>query len=116
MADTRDLISTHILDLHLGKPAAGVPVVLCKIDSSGQLLAKLAEAVTDADGRIGNWPGGLQLQPGVYQLQFQLQQYLGEAPRFFPLVQVAFYVTDISAHHHVPLLLSPYGYSTYRGS
>jgi 5-hydroxyisourate hydrolase len=72
----------------------------------------LATAVTDADGRIREWP--MTLAPGVYRLVFDTGAYLGDGA-FFPEVVVTFVMADDS-HHHVPLLLSPYGYSTYRGS
>ena len=96
-------LSTHVLDTSRGRPASGVRVRLELHDGGWRTIA---EAHTDADGRIG----GLDTpEPGVYRLVFEVE---GE---FYPEVTVAFRVTDDS-HYHVPLLISPYGYSTYRGS
>jgi len=97
-------ISTHVLDTAQGRPGAGVPVRLL---GDGGVLA---EAVTDADGRVGELvPGGVG--PGTYRLVFDVSA----RSDFFPEVTVTFVVSD-DRHHHVPLLLSPYSYSTYRGS
>ena len=95
-------LSTHVLDTAAGRPAAGVPVTL--LDASGQVVA---ENVTDTDGRIGSLGG--ELAAGTYRLRFAT-----DGP-FHPEVVIAFRVTA-DEHHHVPLLLSPYGYTTYRGS
>jgi 5-hydroxyisourate hydrolase len=95
-------LSTHVLDTSAGRPAAGVPVTL--LDADG---AVLAAAATDADGRVGSLGG--ELAPGTYRLRF------GVDGPFYPEVVVAFTISA-DEHHHVPLLLSPYGYSTYRGS
>ena len=95
-------LSTHVLDTAAGRPAAGVPVTLTDADG-----AALADATTDADGRVGSLGG--DLPPGTYRLRFAV-----DGP-FFPEVVVVFTIA-VDEHHHVPLLLSPYGYSTYRGS
>lgn len=95
-------LSTHVLDTAAGRPASGVAVTLETRD--GQ---RLAEGVTDADGRIA--PLGGELALGDYLLRFAVEG------AFFPEVIVVFTVAD-ERHHHVPLLLSPFGYSTYRGS
>jgi len=98
-------ISTHILDTAAGKPAAGVPVHLYH----GEAL--LNSLPTNTDGRIpALLPPGFEFTPGTYRLMFEVK-----GP-FFPEVTIVFEVKDASAHYHVPLLLSPYGYSTYRGS
>ncbi len=99
-------LSTHVLDTARGEPARGVRVRLERADEV------LATEVTDADGRIREWPD--PLAPGTYRLVFETGAYLGDGA-FFPEVVVTFAMADES-HHHVPLLLSPYGYSTYRGS
>ncbi|MGH8859886.1 MAG: hydroxyisourate hydrolase [Jatrophihabitantaceae bacterium] len=96
-------VSTHVLDAVRGAPAAGVPVSLSAVSG-----AQIAAGVTDADGRVAPLAG--DLDPGVYRLRF------GVDGPFYPEVVIAFRITDGAAHHHVPLLLSPYAYSTYRGS
>ncbi len=103
-------VTTHVLDTALGRPAAGVPVQLRRGS------AVLAEARTDSDGRVGEL-GPVRLDPGVYELDFDVASYAEPAgqPCFFPNVTLRFVVAD-DAHHHVPLLLSPFAYSTYRGS
>jgi 5-hydroxyisourate hydrolase len=98
-------ISTHILDTAAGRPAAGVMVHLFFEE---QLLHSL---MTNADGRIlALLPATFKLVPGRYRLLFDVKGV------FFPEVTIVFEVKDALAHYHVPLLLSPYGYSTYRGS
>lgn len=103
-------VTTHVLDSARGRPAAGVPVRLCHDD------AVLAESRTDADGRVADLGPG-RLEPGVYALDFDVAAYAESTglPCFFPTVTLRFVVADDS-HHHVPLLLSPFAYSTYRGS
>lgn len=98
-------LSTHVLDTAAGKPAAGVAVSLESRD--GEVLDR---GVTDDDGRVGSIGG--ELSPGAYVLRFDTGAYVSG---FFPEVVVVFTVAD-DRHHHVPLLVSPYGYSTYRGS
>jgi 5-hydroxyisourate hydrolase len=100
-------VSTHVLDAVRGRPAQGVAVSLAS--SGGSLVST---AVTDADGRVAALAGDLPV--GVYRLSFAVEEYLGET--FYPEVVIAFRVRDGAEHHHVPLLLSPYAYSTYRGS
>lgn len=104
-------LSTHVLDAVSGRPASGVAVTLTDTDA-----AVLAAAVTDDDGRVTSVAD--DLGHGVYRLHFDTGSYfdsLGVAA-FYPEVVIAFEVTDDVAHFHVPLLLSPYAYSTYRGS
>ena len=100
-------VTTHVLDTAAGRPAAGVPVTL---EGAGGVLAA---GTTDADGRVGDL-GPERLAPGTYRLRFDTAAYAG-GEAFFPEVVVTFVVAG-EAHHHVPLLLSPFGYSTYRGS
>lgn len=103
-------ITTHVLDTARGLPAFGVNVLLT--DPTGDTVA----AITDMDGRarLAEAP----LLAGNYQLVFATAEYfaLSRTTTFYPEVTVAFTVTDGTAHHHVPLLISPYAYSTYRGS
>lgn len=101
-------LSTHVLDATTGRPAAGVAVVLRGADGT-----ELATGTTDGDGRVGDLAA--DLAAGEYRLAFGVDAYFAGAT-FYPEVVVAFRVTDAAAHHHVPLLLSPYAYSTYRGS
>lgn len=109
-------ISTHILDTGSGLPAAGVPVSLAR--QEGESWTPVGSGITNDDGRIQNLAADtLNLPKGVYQLQFVIKDYFqkNEIQCFYPEVVVTFEVSD-DRHHHVPLLLSPYGYSTYRGS
>ena len=105
-------VTTHVLDAALGHPAAGMAVAL-----SGPTGEMLATGVTDADGRITQL-GADVLPAGDYRLEFEVGQYFSGAGRraFYPRVTIDFIVTDVDAHYHVPLLLSPFAYSTYRGS
>lgn len=110
-------ITTHVLDTSRGRPAADVPVVLERM-SDAQGPRVLAQGATDADGRLrGLLPPG-PVQPGVYRLTFDTGAYFGVhgVQAFYPEVSVLFTVRDGEEHFHVPLLLSPFGYSTYRGS
>jgi 5-hydroxyisourate hydrolase len=104
-------ISTHVLDAATGRPAAGVPVTLLDADAT-----VLDRVVTDADGRVGGLGG--ESAPGVYRLRFDTGAYFRErgVATFYPEVSITFEITDAAAKYHVPLLLSPYAYSTYRGS
>jgi 5-hydroxyisourate hydrolase len=103
-------LSTHVLDTSIGRPAAGVPVRLEARGDGG--WQHVADGRTDADGRIAGW--GVEAA-GVYRLVFATGDYLGQ-DAFYPEAAVAFRVADPAEHYHVPLLLSPFGYSTYRGS
>jgi 5-hydroxyisourate hydrolase len=103
-------LSTHILDTSRGRPAAGVTVRLDARQDDG--WQTLVEGKTNEDGRLS----GLDTaRPGEYRLVFGIGDYLGP-DAFYPEVVVAFRVVDASEHYHVPLLISPFGYSTYRGS
>jgi len=115
MAGQRATISTHVLDLAGGSPAAGVGVALFRLDDDGtpELVSELD---TDADGRIADLLEGEELQEGEYQLAFDVAGGADDPDAFFLSVAVAFRVTDTQRSYHVPLLLSPYGMSTYRGS
>ncbi|MCA9613488.1 MAG: hydroxyisourate hydrolase [Sandaracinus sp.] len=107
-------LSTHVLDLASGLPAAGVRVVV-ETQRDG-LWCTLGEHRTDDDGRVKTLlPDGETLRATLYRLTFDTAGHLG-ADAFFPEATLTFRVADPKRHHHVPLLLSPYGYSTYRGS
>jgi 5-hydroxyisourate hydrolase len=105
-------ITTHVLDTALGRPAAGVAVTL----EHGPDWTEVASGRTGEDGRLGEL--GEVDTPGSYRLRFDTAGYFGAAGTlaFFPEVTVVFSVDRPEEHHHVPLLLSPFGYSTYRGS
>jgi 5-hydroxyisourate hydrolase len=110
-------ITTHVLDTARGRPAAGVPVTLEARGAGG--WTTLGRGVTDADGRLRELlPADFPLGEGDYRLTFDAGAYFAAlgAEGFYAEVTVAFVVRDAAAHYHVPLLLSPYGYSTYRGS
>ncbi|MFY1693583.1 hydroxyisourate hydrolase [Plantactinospora sp. WMMB782] len=113
-------ISTHVLDTARGTPAADVPVRLDRRDSGG--WTPVAQGRTDADGRLADWTPLLDRVPlrggqaGGYRLVFQVDRLYPPGEAFFPEIVVAFQITEPDRHHHVPLLLSPYGYTTYRGS
>lgn len=107
-------LSTHILDLERGAPAAGVTAQL----GAGGSHEPLGTGVTNTDGRISDWGSPVELAAGVYWLSFEIGDWLQGQQRdiFFPRVYIEFTINDSQPHYHVPLLLSPYGYSTYRGS
>ena len=108
-------LTTHILDTSRGRPAAGVAVVLEQIDEDHR--TEIARGITDPDGRIGEL-GPERLGTGIYRLSFAVGDYFSSLDQecFYPAVQVTFRVDENEAHYHVPLLLNPFGYSTYRGS
>ena len=106
-------LSTHVLDTSLGKPAAGIRITL----ERGDIV--IGSAVTDDDGRAKNFlDDGAQLAIGVHTLTFEVGEYFSNTQResFYQRVSIEFVVSSDSEHYHVPLLLSPFGYSTYRGS
>lgn len=102
------LVTTHVLDTAAGRPAKGIAV---RLEFQGSVLG---EARTDDDGRVRDL-GPERLTPGVYRLVFDTAAYLGP-DGFFPEIAVSFRIRDGAAHHHVPVLLSPFSYTTYRGS
>ncbi len=110
-------ITTHILDTARGRPAAGVPITLSRL-ADEQWLA-LGEGETNDDGRIADLcPAGEALPEGTYRMRFSTADYfegIGE-PVFYPWADVVFTIDGSGDHYHIPLLLSPFGYSTYRGS
>ena len=108
-------ITTHVLDLSRGRPAAGVEVELAIRD--GAVWRVVGRARTDADGRARDLVGDADGDPGVYRLRFAVGEYFQgrDVESFHPEVAVAFRVREPTEHHHVPLLVSPFGYTTYRG-
>ena len=113
-------ITTHILDTSRGKPAAGVRVVLTqRCGEPASEWRELAAGVTDDDGRVsGLLDADVTLAAGEYKLTFDTGEYFHAAatPCFYPRVEVTFHIAGDGEHYHVPLLLNPFGYSTYRGS
>jgi 5-hydroxyisourate hydrolase len=110
-------ITTHVLDTSRGQPASGVPVVLEIRSEAG--WREIGRAVTDTDGRVRNLLSeGSTLTMGIYRLTFEIETYFRTQgiEGFYPEASIVFHVRDANQHYHVPLLLSPFGYSTYRGS
>lgn len=105
-------LSTHVLDTSRGRPAEGIRIVLESLDGT-----QVGEGVTDADGRVGTI-GPERLEAGDYRLRFASGSYFAGlgVEGFYPEVVVVFTIADGGQHYHVPVLLNPYGYSTYRGS
>lgn len=114
-------LTTHVLDTHAGRPAAGVRVELYRLDGAGPAL--LVAHTTNADGRTDHpLLEGSALEPGRYELRFHVGAYFAALgvplaePPFLDVVPVAFGIADAAGHYHVPLLASPWAYTTYRGS
>lgn len=112
----RSPITTHVLDIAAGKPAEGIAVTLER--KSGDGFAQAGRGVTNADGRIADLMSPGTMTTGVWRITFHLADYWErtDTPGFYPEAAIVFEVRDTTQHYHVPLLLSPYGYSTYRGS
>lgn len=109
-------ISTHVLDLARGVGGKAVPVTLSKRAADGQ-WQQVGIATTDADGRVRSFGDSKAFDAGVYRLEFDMTRYPDAAARpFFPEITLTFQVTDAAGHFHVPVVVSPYGYSTYRGN
>ena len=110
-------ITTHALDTSLGRPAQGLTITLSQRGADGAWV-ELASGMTNDDGRITDLLEPGQLSSGVYQMCFDTGPYhhaLG-VEGFYPEASIVFEVKDPTQHYHIPLLISPYGYSTYRGS
>jgi len=111
-------ITTHVLDTSKGKPAGGVTATLT-LEASDGSWKELGQGTTNNDGRIADLlEKGKPVEKGNYCLTFDTESYFHNAnvPTFYPQVRIYFEVQDSAEHYHVPLLLSPFGYSTYRGS
>jgi len=114
-------LTTHVLDTAQGIPAEGVPVMVFRV--TGGQRVQVAQAVTNAQGRIDTpLLDGQAFEPGTYELAFEVEDYFRRqtvtlaSPPFLDVITLRFTVADASQHHHVPLLVSPWSYSTYRGS
>jgi 5-hydroxyisourate hydrolase len=108
------MITTHVLDIAAGKPAVGMSVVLAFHKGSDWI--RVAAGHTDNQGRLTKWTDDLAIGPGVYRLTFDTGTYHRDVQSFFPEVQVIFKLREADEHVHVPLLVSPFGYTTYRGT
>lgn len=104
-------LSSHVLDTTSGKPVADMPVTLTGPDGSQ------VTAVTNSDGRCMDWPG-ITFSAGIYAIRFECKDYLiaNHGQSFYPFVDIHFEMTEDGGHYHVPLLISPFGFSSYRGS
>lgn len=115
-------LTTHVLDTASGKPAAGLVIDLYRIEEEAR--TKIKSVTTNADGRVDGGPIliGESFVVGTYELVFHAGDYLRGCgvvltePAFLDVIPIRFGISDVTAHYHVPLLISPYGYSTYRGS
>lgn len=115
-------LTTHVLDTANGKPAEGLVIELYRIE--GDARTRIKAVTTNADGRVDGGPIliGETFVAGTYELVFHAGDYLRASgvtlaePAFLDVIPIRFGISDITAHYHVPLLISPYGYSTYRGS
>lgn len=110
-------ISTHVLDTARGKPASGIAIRLERLEGAGAAL--IGRGQTDSDGRLRDLvPDGAVISAGIHRLTFETRAYFASSSTeaFYPEVSVVFEIRDARQHYHVPLLLSPYGYSTYRGT
>ena len=113
------LITTHILDTSQGRPAQGVVVTLSRQKTDRQHWETLASGITNADGRIADLlPDSTTLEAGIFRLRFAVGEYFAQlgGESFYPKVDICFQVQNPEQHYHVPLLLNPFGYTTYRGS
>ena len=108
------MITTHVLDTAAGKPAVGISVVLSI--NRGSEWVRVAAGHTDQQGRLTRLTDGVEMLPGVYRLTFDTGTYHGDTQSFFPEVQIIFKVREAGEHIHIPLLISPFGYTTYRGT
>lgn len=109
-------LTTHILNTSTGKPATGVPVVLFR--QQEEKWIQMALGTTNEDGRIPDLlKADIVLEPGHYKLKFETKAYFQQSGilTFYPFIEIVFTITG-SEHYHVPLLLNPFGYTTYRGS
>lgn len=110
-------ITTHVLDVSLGRPAANIAVIL-EAQSPGGSWSEIARGATDTDGRLRDWPAAKTLPAGIYRLGFDTREYFAahKVASLYPQIVIVIEVRDSQEHFHIPLLLSPFGYSTYRGS
>lgn len=110
-------ITTHILDTTLGKPARGVAILLQRM-TADEMWKEIGKGATDEDGRLKTLTPPGPIEPGTYRIRFDTGAYFAATGTkgFYPYVEVVFEIADGAVHYHVPLLLNPWGFSTYRGS
>jgi 5-hydroxyisourate hydrolase len=110
-------LSSHILDVSSGMPASGVTVQLEKLNEKTKVWVVVDKKVTDGQGRIKEFLSGRQQNRGIYKLTFFVKEYFSskKTESFYPFIDVVFQIQD-EKHYHVPITLSAYGYSTYRGN
>ena len=110
-------ITTHVLDTSMGRPGRGVPVQLEALGDDG-IFREIARGTTNDDGRVPGLFEGGTLERRTYRIRFDLEAYFAKSQRasFYPEASIVFRIEAPAEHYHVPLLLSPFGYSTYRGS
>jgi len=110
-------LSSHILDISTGLPAPGVPVKLERLNEHSKSWSLIDQKSTDVDGRIKNFLDEKKSNKGIYKLTFLVDGYFKskKTDSFYPFIEVVFQIKD-NKHYHVPITLSPYGYSTYRGN
>ncbi|CAL8120890.1 unnamed protein product [Orchesella dallaii] len=116
MSANANPLTSHVLDTAIGRPAVGVPVTLSKYEN-GQWL-NISNKLTNSDGRVGNMISSEEFSSSRYKLTFETLSYYerrGEKT-FYPYIEVTFEIESPEEHYHVPILLSAYGFSTYRGS
>jgi 5-hydroxyisourate hydrolase len=110
-------LSSHILDISTGLPAQNVEVKLEKLNETTKTWKSIEQQKTDQNGRIANFLEESKTEKGIYRLTFLIADYFKskKTESFYPFIEVVFQIKD-DKHYHVPITLSPYGYSTYRGN
>ncbi|EDM11933.1 similar to transthyretin (4L369) (predicted), isoform CRA_d [Rattus norvegicus] len=118
MATESSPLTTHVLDTASGLPAQGLCLRLCRLEAPSQQWMELRTSYTNLDGRCPGLLTQSQMKPGTYKLSFDTERYWKERGQesFYPYVEVVFTITKETQKFHVPLLLSPWSYTTYRGS
>ena len=118
MAKHPDPISSHVLDTSTGLPAADITISFEKLNPESNRWESISLKKTNADGRASAFLTWEEILPITYRMRFDIQDYFKrrQVDTFYPYAEVVFQIKDPKAHYHIPLLLSPYGYSTYRGS
>lgn len=114
---TKYQLSTHILDVNLGQPASGVPIILFKLSDDAESWSKIDEGITDINGRIGSFLPETTANDGIYKLRFETRDYFKQQglDTIYPFVEVIFEIKGDS-HYHIPITMSANGYGTYRGN